>query len=302
MLATSLPLILTLSLVQNASTLEMTDCEEIQRIELSRTALAPHEVCVSPGLMTGFFFDATVSVELQDELRFEEVSRGRTSISVLPPRDMAPGERLRFSARYVDGHTRDAVTLTLVAASGQATRQVEVFRDTRTRESFESELKQERAKNQHSLREMERLRFEFDQFRQQYGDTRQLRWLISSGSMTREGIRAKAFMGPRVEYRGNDLLVEKGVTYRSGNRAAIEIWLVNSSPTPWRPIDADLRDAHNLQLETVYLWQKGPSVVDVAFMVIIEVGAASDRQLGECSLVLRDDIGRDIAIKGIEMP
>src|SRR5690349_8383226 len=102
-MATALPLMLTLSLTQNPTPPGTMGCEEIQRIEQARTTLAPHEFCVSPGLMTGVFFDAPVSVELQEEFRFEAVSRGRTSISVMPPRDMAPGERLRLSARYVDG-------------------------------------------------------------------------------------------------------------------------------------------------------------------------------------------------------
>ena len=302
MLVLSLSLMLTLPLAQNASSPERMGCEEIQRIELSRTSLVPHEVCVSPGLMTGLLFDAPVSVELQDELRFEEVSRGHTSISVMPPRDMVPGERLRFSARYMDGRNRDTVALTLVASLGQATRQVEVFRDTRTRESFESELKQERAKSERSIREMARLRLEFEQFRQQYGDARQLRWLISSGSMTQEGVRARAFKRSLTGYRKGEVMVDKGVSYRSENRAALEVWLVISGPEPWRLVDAQARDGHGEALEHVYAWQEGSPVVNVAFRIIIEVEVEAHRQLGECSLILGDGLGRGITIPGIEVP
>ncbi|WNG16267.1 DUF2381 family protein [Cystobacter fuscus] len=303
MIATCLPLMLTLLLTQNPAPPGTMGCEEIQHIERARTALAPHEICVSPGLMTGVFFDVPVSVELQDEFRFEEVSRGRTSISVMPPRDMAPGERLRLSARYLDGgHPEDAVTLFLVTSPGQATRQVEVFRDTRTRESFERELKQERAENQRSHQELTRLRLEFEQFRENHADPRQLRWLISSGSMAREGVRARTFKKSLIGYENSELRVDRGVSYRSEYRVAVELWLVPSGSRPWRSTTATATVGSNKELRVFYTWQPEASVVNVAFLVIVEMEPPSAGSSRECKLSINDDLGNKFHITGIELP
>ncbi len=303
MLATYLPLMLTLSLTQNPAPPGHMDCEEIQHIERTRTALTPHEICVSPGRMTGIVFDVPVSVELQEELRFEEVSRGRTSISVMPPRDMAPGERLRLSARYVDGnHQGDALTLFLVATPDQSTRQVEVFRDTRTRESLERELEQERAERQRSQQELTRLRLEFEQLRQKYADPRQLHWLIYSHSMTREGVRARTFKKSLIGLEGKQLRVDRGVSYRSKYRVAIELWLVYSGSIPWNNIGIEVRSLPDGDWPIVYSWQQAMPEVNVAFMVIIEMEVPSDRSSVACDLSLWDDSGNKLIITGIEFP
>src|SRR5687767_5653785 len=100
-------LFLVLVLLQGAPVVEplpAAACEDVRRIELSREPTARgREICVGLGLMTGLLFDAPVSVELQDEVRFVEVTRGRSGIGFVPPRDMAEGERLRLTARFVDG-------------------------------------------------------------------------------------------------------------------------------------------------------------------------------------------------------
>ncbi|HEX8536423.1 MAG TPA: DUF2381 family protein [Cystobacter sp.] len=302
-MANSLPLMLTLSLTQNPAPPGSMGCEEIQRIERARTALAPHEICVSPGLMTAVFFDEPVSVELQEEFRFEAVSRARTSISVMPPRDMAPGERLRLSARPVEGsHQEDAVTLSLVTSPGQSTRQVEVFRDTRTRESFERELMQERAENQRRQQELTRLQLEFERFREDHADPRQLRWLIASGSMAREGIRARTFKKSLIGYTDKELRVDRGVSYRSEYRVAIELWLVSSGSRPWRATRATAKVSHSKDLKITYVWQREVSVVNVAFLVIVEMDPPSAGASGECALSIRDDSGDEVYIPGIELP
>ena len=59
-----------LVLLQGSEAPRSGPCEEIQRIELSAPPAASQEVCVSPGLMTGFTFDVPAVVELQDEVRF----------------------------------------------------------------------------------------------------------------------------------------------------------------------------------------------------------------------------------------
>ncbi|OJH34092.1 hypothetical protein BON30_45635 [Cystobacter ferrugineus] len=253
--------------------------------------------------MTGVVFDAPVSVELQEEFRFEEISRGRTSISVMPPRDMAPGERLRLSARYVDGnHQEDALTLFLVASPDQSTRQVEVFRDTRTRESFERELAQERAERQRSQQELARLRLELEQLRQQYEDPHQLYWLIFNRSMTREGVRARTFKKSLIGLESKELRIDRGVSYRSKYRVAIELWLVHSGSSPWRDIVIEARRTNGEEWPIVHTKQQAMPVVNVAFMLVIEMEAPAAWASEECDLHLHDGAGKNLNITGIEFP
>lgn len=300
----SLPFLLTVSLLHNAAiSQEVMECEGIQRIELSRAPRSSRQICVSPGLMTGVVFEAPVSVELQEELRFEEVSRGRASISIMPPKDMAPGERLRLSVRYLDGfHQEEPVTLLLVASEGQATRQVEVFRDTRTRESFERELRLEQAQTGRLLHDLTQLRLEFEQFRKQHIDPNQLRGLIVSGSMTPEGVRARDFKKTLVGYRENTLVVTKGVTYRSNHRVAIELWLMNSSPEDWRPTLASVSIDTGFRLKLVSLWQQEKQEMNVSFLLVIEAETSQSMPPSEYTLSLSVENGRGINLTGLEIP
>lgn len=275
-------------------------CQDIQRIELSRGP-GTQEICVSPGLLTGFVFDAPVEVELQDEVRFAEVtrSRSRTSLSVMPREDMVPGERFRLTARYDEGVS---VSLMLVLHSGQATHQVEVYRDQRTRESLLHEVEQERAKHQQLQGELEQLRYHFEQFRAECGDPGGLRRLIASGTMRDVGIRIEHFGSKLIEYTEGPLSVHKGTTYRSNERVAVEVWLRNSGTASWTATRAALMDARGKELPGMRLWQESAIAPKDFRMIVVEVDAKQDEPLGDLTLVLREDGPRSITLQGIAVP
>lgn len=200
MLPASPPALMVLVLLQGSGEPPSSaTCEDVERVDLSLAlGEVAREVCVSPGLMTGFLFDVPAAVELQDEVRFAEVIRGRSGVSFVPPKDMAPGERLRLTAHLGDGESQQSVTFTLVAHPGQATRQVEVYRDQRTRESYQQELAQEREKNQ--------------QLRAQLARAGGLRGLFLSGALGIDGIPVKQFnLG---ELRSGTLSLKRIITYR----------------------------------------------------------------------------------------
>lgn len=296
-----LALHLTILLVHSTSAPITTGCEESQRIELSRALSSPPEVCVSPGVLTTFIFDTPASVDLQQESRFEEVFRGPKSLGIIPPRDMALGERLRLSFRPGNGIRAEEVTLLLVASS-EATRQVEVFRSMRTRESFERELKQERAKTQQVIQELTRLRAEVEQFRQQQADPRQLRWLITHGVLGLEGIRARPLPPSLMGDQNSGLHIDKGILYRSEQRVAIALWLVNSTPQPWHLKKASLTASHGRRVPGVQDWQQENAQGDEVFMIIIEMDVASIPSPGEYTLTLNDHRDDKIALNAIELP
>ncbi|MFL5355898.1 DUF2381 family protein [Archangium sp.] len=275
-------------------------CQDVQRIELSREP-GTREICVSPGLLTGFIFDTPVQVELQDEVRFAEVTRGRsrTSIGIMPAEDMVPGERLRLTARYDEGVS---VSFVLVLHSGQATHQVEVYRDKRTRESLLHEVEQEHAKNQQLQGELEQLRYQFEQFRAGCGDPAGLRRLIASGTMSRNGIRIEHFRSELVGYTEGSLSVARGTSYRSDERVAVEVWLRNSDTEPWTATGATLVDTRGKRPRGMRLWQASAIPPKQSVMVVVEVEAGQDEPLGDVTLVLSEDGPRSITLTGVAVP
>jgi uncharacterized protein (TIGR02268 family) len=224
-------------------------CQDVQRIELSRSSLEPREICVSPGLLTGLRFETPIVVDLQDEVRFEEVVRGDRLLTLIPPPNMEPGERLRLTVRFVDGTAPRSATLTLVAHRGQATRQVEVYRDRRTRESYEQELDQELAKNQW-LREANR------QLRASLDEVRELRGLILHTRVKRAGVRFMKFNPAMIERPEGLLALRGGGIYRLEENIGLEVLLENSSLDPWMVAGASLVGASGKEMRELKLLQK----------------------------------------------
>ncbi len=203
MLLASPPSLMVLVLLQGSPVAQspfVANCEDVERVELSlASSEVAHEICISPGLMTGFLFDVPASVELQDEVRFAEVLRGYGGISFVPPKDMASGERIRLTVRFGEGESQQGITFMLVARRGQATRQVEVYRDPRPRESYRQEVERERAKNQKLLEENQQLRAQLIK-------PGGLRGLFLDGALRENGIPAKELLPRSIEQHSNGAL------------------------------------------------------------------------------------------------
>ncbi|MGZ3457315.1 MAG: DUF2381 family protein [Archangium sp.] len=275
-------------------------CQDVQRIELSLAPGTSHEICVSPGLLTGFVFDSSVVVDLQDEVRFTEVTRSRTSISIIPPGDMLPGERLRLTARIVEGEST-GTTFILVAHSGQATRQVEVYHDKRTRESFLHELAQERAKTEQLQHELERLQHRFESFRDECGSPIEMRRLITSNALIRNGIHAREFKADLVGHEENPLSMTRGTCYRSNKGIAVEVWLKNSSTEPWTPAAVSLVNDAGQELKGVKLWLEGAILPNDVRLVVVEAETLG-KPPSNVTLSLREDGPRVLILPRIAVP
>ncbi|MFY0564957.1 DUF2381 family protein [Archangium lansingense] len=270
-------------------------CEDIQRIELSLSlGEVAHEVCVRPGILTGFTFDAPVVVELQDEVRFAEVMRGRSGISFVPPPDMAPGERLRLTAHWGgDGPSRQSVTFSLVAHSGRATHQVEVFRDQRSREAVLQENAQERAANQ-------QLREQVQHLQVQLAQSGGLTGLLLSGALGHQGIPARQLrpgLGEQDPVEGLSFTLL--VTYRSLLTVAAEVWVLNSGSEPWIPEGASLVRPTGDALEGVRVRQGEPIPPQQLRRVLLEAPGAPS---GEVTLRLWGADGRTLTIPNVTFP
>jgi uncharacterized protein (TIGR02268 family) len=278
-------------------------CKELQRIELALTPVAaPREICVSPGLMTNFVFDTRAEVELQDEVRFLEVTRGRSTLSLLPPPDLMLGERLRLTARLGDGADQQRVTFSLVSHPGQATHQVEVYRDQRPRESLWQELAQEQAKNQQLRDELEQTRAQVEQLQVKLAQSGGLRDLVATRAISSRGIQQRDLPEKTFVQSEGILTYEWGVGYRSDNSIAAEVFVKNSSPRPWTAADGSLVDAQGKELKGMKIRQDHPIAPNAAGSIIVEFDAVRSEAQGELTLTLRDEGSRGITIPGLTFP
>jgi uncharacterized protein (TIGR02268 family) len=296
-LSTSPSSLLALVLLQSspAESPAITACAEVQRVELSLSSETTHVVCVSPGLMTGFRFDAPVIVELQDEVRFEEVVRGRQVLTLLPPSDMVPGERLRFIVHFGGGAAQQTIAFTLLAQHGRATHQVEVFRDKRTRDSFLQEVNQERAKSQ-QLREQNQL------LRARFERVLELGSLVANRAVGIRGIQAMELDMKSFAPLEGVLSLDRGVSYRGKLTVAAEIWLINSSSEPWMATGGALVDSNGEELSGLKIRQAEAIVSDRASVVIVEANADWTQARGYLKLKLWDENLRVVTLPRLMFP
>jgi uncharacterized protein (TIGR02268 family) len=295
MLPTVLPSLLALAVLRAVPVVvpTATACQDVLRVELPQTLGASQEVCVSPGLLTGFVFDTSVVVDLESESRFGEVIRGRTSLSLMPPADGVAGERLRLTVRFPDG---TSITFVLVVHSGQATRQVEVYQDKRTRESYQHELAQARARNQQLQQALEQLRAEC-------GEPGSLWRLLGSGSMPRDGIPSEPLPVGSVEDSKKSLSSVYGQTYRTSNRVAMDVRLSNSSTEPWTVVEASLVDAKGNELRRTVLWHEGGAIPPgMEGRLVLEFEMNKDSSREDFTLILRENGPRAMTLRKVTLP
>jgi uncharacterized protein (TIGR02268 family) len=247
--------------------------------------------------MTGFIFDLPASVELEDEVRFAQVLRSPKSISLVPPRDMVPGERLRLTVRLGAGESQQLVTFLLVAHPGQAARQVEVYRDRRTRESYDQEIDQEREKNQELRDENQRLRTRL------LGSVG-LRGLFLGSALDGRGVKVRP-LGEDAsggQSSTGNLVMKEGECYRSNKSVAVGIRLRNQGAEPWILTEAQLRTSSGEELEGLKLGPSEAIAPEEEGRVVVELDAAPGEPRGELTLHLWDARGRYIHIPHVSFP
>jgi uncharacterized protein (TIGR02268 family) len=294
-----------LALLQGSSLLSPSsavDCQEVQRIELSRTSGAPQEICVSPGLRTRFVFDSQFTVNLQDEARFVEVIHGRTTLGLLPPGDMGRGERLRLTVYFKEEASSDGVTFVLVARQGQATRQVEVYSDRPSRASFQQEVAQEHANDQRLQSRVEQLQHQLELLRAECDDPSGLRRLLVSGEMDAEGIRARRISVKSGPSSKSLLFMVEGHIYRSSQHVVVAVMLRNASSEPWTADGALLVDKHGKNWKAIRIWASSALLPDSSQLVVLEVRARGQELQGDVTVKLWGAESRGISIHDVPVP
>ncbi len=270
-------------------------CEGRRRIELAGGAVEQsQEVCIGAGVVTSFVFDVPAVVDVEDETRFVEVTRGRNSVSVIPPRDLVAGERLRLTAHFGNGPLKGDVTWVLVAQEGGATHQVDVYWRPRSRDSLLEELNQERIRRLALQEEVARLRA---------SPTHQggLLGLITSGALGVNDIKTLEVTVRPVGYSEDQLTVTRFIRYRSDKSVAAQVWVRNSGDTPWSMAGASVIIPGEPFPELK--WWAEPIAPNAVGHIVVELEARRQQARGQATLSLwGEGGGRSINIPEVTFP
>ncbi len=282
------------------------DCDVSQsRVELTAESSGePPEVCISPEAPLTFRFDAPLgpdALELPEHERFEDVSMGARSFTLLPAADLQSGERFKVGVRFSDGAAPTSATFQLVVHPALGAREVKVLRHGRTVEDYQAETREEREKSRASTQELERMRRE-----QGPGG---LTGLLASGLMGGEdGVKGQDIKGKAIPALGKDLWVRSIHSYLSTPkqeeagaqrvRVAVEVGLMNLGTRPWTLQGAALV-AEGRAPKQVSTWQSAPlpggGTPDV---VVVETELTAREARGPFTLKLWDETGKRLVTLG----
>jgi uncharacterized protein (TIGR02268 family) len=285
------------------------DCEAFpSRIELTAEPTDKvREVCISPERPITFRFDSPLvpgSVDLRGHERFEDVSTGTRSFNILPPADLHPGERFVVAVRFADSAAPTSATFELVGHPALGTRQVDVYRRTRTVEDYQQEVKEKEV----TIRQ---LRTELERTQGKAGEPG-LTWLIASKLMKLDhtGVKAEEITRHVILSPSNALRGWQVFGYRSTTslmigeenvvRVAVAVMMFNPGTQPWTVGDAVLVGKGQELKQVKKVWQRAPIVSDSPMPgeVVVEADMTEKEAQGTFTLTLWDESGMRLVTVG----
>jgi uncharacterized protein (TIGR02268 family) len=265
------------------------------------------EVFISPGLSTGFYFDAELlreeggqdTVQLERREAFKLVDTGQATLRLVPSDALKPGSRLRLKVRFADGAAPAGAAFTLVVDAARGERLVEVYRDARPVESYARETQEAHAATARCLESLERVRSE----RAGPGG---LMGLLASGQLDDLGVRTRDLQRAVTPAPGNALPLQWAVSYRSATHVAVELRLrIPEGARRWMAGGAALLGTRGQVLKALTFWQAVPGEgLDAEIQrIVVETDAAPGELQGRYTLKLWEvETGRAIVLENVRFP
>ncbi len=245
----------------------------VRHVELPAVPLeAPVQVCISPGQTTLINFDGALapeSVGLEGERRFALVDPARSTLKLVPSEKMLPGERFRLTVRFDDTAAPASATLLLVVHAAQAEPLVNVYRQTRTVESFRQQLQ---AKDE----EVRRCQEDNARLRAERSGPGGLAGLLASDLTGETGVAAEEITERITRHPASALTVLRTHAYRAATRVAVRLRLENpAGAAPWAAEGASLVPAgrQGVELKVLSVWQEAPIAGGAAGKLVVEAEA-----------------------------
>jgi uncharacterized protein (TIGR02268 family) len=155
------------------------------RIELSSTPSGKVPVaCIGQHLSTTLRFDSPIrpeSVRVEERERFLDVAVGQRSLLLVPPENLAAGERFKVEVCFADELAPACASFLLVAHPGLAMQQVNIFRQRTRPVAYYQQVAEE------VQAEARQCRVEVRQLRAERNAPDGLRGVLASGLVSGEG-------------------------------------------------------------------------------------------------------------------
>jgi len=279
-------------------------CEAgIRRIELTTASTSEvPELCISPELSTTLLFEGAEllpdSVNLDGRERFKRVDPASTVLRLTPSERMVPGERFRLTVRFRDGAAPSSAAFWLVVSPGQVSPLVEVYRESRTVESYQQEAKEKDTQLRQCQQDTERLRAEKE-------GPGGLAGLLALGLLGHKGISSKDIVKSIEEHPSNVARILQAYSYRSARTVAVDLVLLPAQGTKsWSAVRAELVGPRGRTLRVKPPWQQEPIQFAVEnWHVVVEAETTEEEAQGSFTLRLWNEDGtRSVIVSGITFP
>jgi uncharacterized protein (TIGR02268 family) len=275
----------------------------VRRIELApaETLVVP-EIAISGGLSTTFLFDSGLKydhVELEERDRFSLVDVGQATLRLVPSARLTAGARLRLVVRFRDGAAPASASFLLRVHPAKSEPLIEVYRNMRSLETYQQEVREVRAELAHCQGEVARLEAE-------QNTPGGLAGLVASGALDEHGVTGQVVTKDITRAAGNAHAPEVASvrSYRSATGIAVEISLkVKPGAPPWIAKGATLRGKAGAELKGLRLSQHSPAAVGDFGLVVVEANATTEATQGPFTLKLWEEDGpRTVVLGNVTFP
>nr|WP_211485061.1 DUF2381 family protein [Corallococcus exiguus] len=272
-----------------------------RRIELAPDeAQSPPEIVISPGTSTTFLFDSDLrhdAVDLESQDRFALVDMGRATLRLVPSSRLVAGEQLRLVVHFRDKAAPASTSFLLRVHPVRAEPLIEIYRGTRTIETYQREVREVRT-------ELVRCQEENAQFRAERDAPSGLVGLIATQSMDGRGVIGQLVTKEVAQSVGSEVKAIGVTVYRAKRGVAVELDLnVESRTKPWLVKGAMLRGKTGTDLKVLRVWQDQPLHLGVFSRVVVEAEAPETASGGSFTLKLWEEDGpRTVTLGNVTFP
>ncbi len=260
------------------------------------------EVRISPGRATTLVFDAPLlpgGVQVEDErLVTLAVNESRSLVTLLPSDSMSADKPLSLTVRFADGAVPERVTFRLVPHPG-AERQVRMYRQPRSADSYQQEAARERERAERCEAELARTQAE-----QPHPEG--LVSLFDAELVGRgQGLQEKTLTGSITQHPGEPLRVTDSFSYRAeqAERVVVELWVKHTGNQPWALEGAELMNTEGTRLRVLRVWPAQTINPGDSRQLVVEAKATEKQSRGTFLLELRE-AGRanTVTVRGVTFP
>ncbi|RKG99754.1 DUF2381 family protein [Corallococcus carmarthensis] len=259
------------------------------------------EVVVSPGLSTMLLFDSELQregIELEGRQRFSLVDVGQATLRLVPSANATPGERFKLVVRFRDGAAPLTAVFLLKVHPAKAEATIEVYREQRTIETYQQEIRNARA-------EVFRCKEEQARMMSEHKSPGGLTGILINGGLDPRGVAGQVLARAAANMAANGLEAPVVNSYRSSKLVAVDVWIdVKTGTLPWRAEGATLKGRSGEELKVLRVWQVTPTLPGVpGGRVIVEAEAPAAAVQGPFALKLWEADGpRSITLGNVTFP